>query len=341
MDSVWTVDHWVGWFPEGLWTTEFSHAAAGGGSTDAYYDWQVLAGALASRVGTMQLAVGVTESLRRHPLLLAQAALTLSHLTKRPPILGIGAGEAENVVPYGVAFDTPVGHLEEALQIIRLAFTSQGRFAFDGTHWAFDRAIMDLQPGPAGPPEIWVAAHGPRMLRLTGTYADGWYPVVANRPEVYGEWLGVIRDAAAAAGRDRDAVTPGLSLFHVVAPTKDAAWAALDSPPVKFFALMAPDSVWQRHGVTHPLGTGFGGLVDYIPQDVTAQQIWSAMHEVPREFVAEEMAWGTPEMIVDHLRDMADVGMRQVTLVPLSALASRQLRNFVPKALWAVRRGLR
>ncbi len=32
-------------------------------------------------------AIGVTEPIRRHPVLLAQAALTLSHLTKRPPIL--------------------------------------------------------------------------------------------------------------------------------------------------------------------------------------------------------------------------------------------------------------
>ena len=46
--------------------------------------------------GRMRIGVAVTEMLRRHPVMVAQAALTLSELTKRPLILGVGAGERLN-----------------------------------------------------------------------------------------------------------------------------------------------------------------------------------------------------------------------------------------------------
>ena len=63
----------------------------------------------------MRLGVGVTEPIRRHPLLIAQAMMTLSHLTRRAPILGIGAGERMNLDPYGFDPSEPVTRLDEAL----------------------------------------------------------------------------------------------------------------------------------------------------------------------------------------------------------------------------------
>ncbi|HDH02969.1 MAG TPA: LLM class flavin-dependent oxidoreductase, partial [Actinobacteria bacterium] len=182
LDSVWAVDHWLGFFPLSIWDESFSWLAAEGGSPHAYFDWPTLLGYAAERAGNLQLAVGVTEPIRQHPVQLAQTAMTLSHMTKRPPILGIGSGEAENVVPYGLDFSAPVGRLEEALEIIRLCFESDGPFDFDGTHFKLDRAILDLKPKPGNEPQVWVAAHGPRMLRLTGRFADGWYPAIPMKP---------------------------------------------------------------------------------------------------------------------------------------------------------------
>jgi hypothetical protein len=57
--------------------------------------------------------------------------LTLSHMAKRPPILGIGSGERQNIEPYGLDFSHPVGRLEEALRIMRLCFYSQGLICFE------------------------------------------------------------------------------------------------------------------------------------------------------------------------------------------------------------------
>src|ERR1700684_1741919 len=37
-------------------------------------------------------------------------------------------------------------------------------------------ALSALPPYRGKWPEIWIAAHGPRMLRATGRYADAWFP---------------------------------------------------------------------------------------------------------------------------------------------------------------------
>ena len=53
--------------------------------------------------------------------------LTVAQMTKKAPILGIGAGERMHIDPYGLDFSHPVGRLKEALQIIRLCFAGSGR----------------------------------------------------------------------------------------------------------------------------------------------------------------------------------------------------------------------
>ena len=34
------------------------------------------------------------------------------------------------------------------------------------------------------PPCVWIASHAPRMLALTGRYADGWYPTMKMTAKV-------------------------------------------------------------------------------------------------------------------------------------------------------------
>ena len=115
-DTAWTVDHFLGFFPEQLWDRDFTWLAGPAASPHEYFEYQSLLGYLAARAGKVRLGVGVTEPTRRHPVLLAQAFLTLAHMTKRAPILGIGSGERENIEPYGLDFHRPVSRLDEAFK---------------------------------------------------------------------------------------------------------------------------------------------------------------------------------------------------------------------------------
>jgi len=341
-DSLWTVDHFVGLFPRSVWDEDFTWVAKGGGSPDAFFDWQVLLGNLAKRVGRRaQLAVGVTEPIRRHPVLIAQAAMTLAHLTRRAPILGIGAGERENIEPYGLDFTKPVGMLDEALQIIRLCFESDGPFDFEGEHFQLQDAVLDLRPPDGRVPEIWVAAHGERMLRLTGAYGDGWYPTFPMSPEVYAGKLAVVRAAAEAAGRDPASITPALQSFVVIGRTEADARRLFDSKALRYSALLMSDAVWKRQGLTHPLGDGFRGMIDIIPQRMSREQVEEAIAKVPGDRLAEEAIWGTPSMVADKLQALGEAGLRHVVLVPLSAMVSRWAAINTIRGMFTVSRRLR
>ena len=340
-DAIWTVDHFQGWFPQELWKRDMAWMARPDGTPHAYFDYQALIGYLAQRAGRLQIAVGVTEALRRHPVLLAQTAMSWSHMTRRPPILGIGAGERENNVPYGIEFDRPVGRLEEALQIISRCFDSRGPFDFSGEFFLFDKAMMDLNPAPGRRPQIWVAAHGPRMLRLAGQYGDGWYPTFPMKPVAYADSLAAIRDSARKFGRDPKAIVPGHQIVAVIGRTEAEARKHLDAKVMRFLTLLAPAALWAANDLDHPLGPDFRGIVDFIPAEHSPEEIVAAMAKVPTDVVAENVMWGTPERIRESLEDHVDAGLRHIVVSPASAAVSRSSAVRSVRALISILRRVR
>jgi phthiodiolone/phenolphthiodiolone dimycocerosates ketoreductase len=325
LESVMAIDHFQNIFPTAIWDEEFSWVATQRPTPHEHFDYQVFLGYLASRAGNVRLGVGVTEPIRRHPVLIAQAMLTLSHMTRRAPILGIGAGERLNIDPYGLDFSHPVDRLEEALKIIRMCFSSQGPIDFEGEHFRLDGALMDLKAPIDKTPDVWVAGHGPRMLRLTGIYADGWYPTMVTSPEEYAVKLDAVRAAALEARRDPEAIIPALHRFVVVGPSEQETRAMLETKAIRSLGLSASAEVWQKAGAEHPFGEHFRGYVDFLPERYDRRTIEEAIAAVPSGLVDEgPLLWGTPEQVTDKLRAFGEVGLRHVNLAPVSGLVSRR-----------------
>ena len=340
-DVAWVIDHFLGFFPRTLWDRDFSWLAKPGGSPHEFFDYQVLLGYLARRAGRMQLGVGVTEPIRRHPVLIAQAFMTLAHATRRPPILGIGAGEAENIVPYGLDFTSPVSRLEEAVEIIKLCFDSSAAFDYSGKHFELRSAVMDLKAPPDRRPQLWVAAHRPRMLALTGRHADGWYPTF---PFSVGEYEGLLRDIrseARSVGRDPAAIVPGWQAFAVIGSSQRAARKLLEAKGVRFTALLAPAYLWHAMGVEHPFGAAYRGIVDFVPEAYSRSELDAAINGVPTDLMAEATLWGTPKAILRRLHDYVDAGLRHLVLQPISGLVSRRDAIYSLRAMVSIQRKLR
>jgi len=320
---AWTVDHFQGFFPQAIWDRDLSWAADPTASPHAFFDYQTVLGHLGARAGGIRLGVGVTEPTRRHPILIAQAFLTLAHLTKRAPILGIGAGERENIEPYGLNFDRPVARLEDALLVIRKAFAASGPFSHTGPFYQFDDALMDLRAPAGRAPEIWIAAHGPRMLRLTGEHAHGWYPTLPMTPSDYEAKLRTVRDAARRTRRDAALITPGWQAFMVVGRTERAARKMLESRAVRFTALLADAEMWRRFGADHPFGDRYRGMIDFVPQRHSRAELDAAIAAVPVDAMAEVVLWGTVDQLEAKLNDYRDAGLRHLVAQPASALISK------------------
>ncbi|MEV6773820.1 LLM class flavin-dependent oxidoreductase [Nocardia sp. NPDC051030] len=322
LDSILTPDHLIGVFPRSVWDSDFTPQAKTLRSPDEQFDYAPVLAHLAAGAGRVQLGVGVTDPHRRHPVLLAQTFLTLAHMTKVPPILGIGSGERENLDPYGFTWNRPVDRLEEALQVIRACLTSTEPIEFTGRYYQIDRAPLDLTVPADRMPQIWIGAHGPRMLELTGRYADGWYPWEPVTPGEYERRLDLVRKSALAAGRDPEAIVPAQMVQILTARTQSGIRRLLRAPAVRYLGLFASAEVWARNGAKHPLGENFRGLIDLMPHQLSAAEVREAIAEVPDEVLHDWLIIGTPTEILARVRALADAGLRHAIIFPSSALVS-------------------
>src|ERR1700758_5615376 len=231
LDAYWAADHLNALFPRSIYTPRYVGAARVAPKIDASLEPWTLLGHLASRnrFARVRLGVGVTDASRRNPAVTAQAAATLHLITRGRAILGIGVGEREGNEPYGVDWTKPVARFEEAIATIRALWDSGGELVTrDSPYFPLHNAVFDLPPYRGKWPQIWIAAHGPRMLRATGRYADAWVPFVLSRPSDYAGALEAVRAAASDAGRDPMSITPAVQRALVTGRNRDDVDEALD-----------------------------------------------------------------------------------------------------------------
>ncbi len=310
-DSYWAPDHILGVFHPGLWAdTPLSAMAA---DPDAFYDPFIYGGV----VGTMTnkpYGISVTDSTRRRAADLARAALTLNDLNPGGFILGIGSGEAESITPYGYPFDKPVGILEECLIELR-SLLDEGTMPGN----PIGRMGLPLEAEGRGKPDVWVAGHGPRMLRLTGQYGDGWIPAWGMTADEYGEKLKVVAEAASGAGRP----TPTASMlpFTLFAESKERAAEMFEAEPLgKLFGLFAMGSVWEKYGLEHPLGNDSKGFIDVIIHDLDPEMLRELAPTIPFEMVDEVLFIGNADELAEQFSDYAKAGLEYLVLANLTGV---------------------
>ncbi|WP_142276609.1 LLM class flavin-dependent oxidoreductase, partial [Mycobacterium alsense] len=241
VDSFWLPDHLSSLFPQSVAIAPYAGTARLTPEIDAYYQAWTALGYLATRnaLGRHRVGIGVSDVARRNPAVTARAAATLHLLTRGRAILGIGTGARAYNEPYGVEWSMPVARFEEALATIRALWDSGGELVNrDSQFFPLRNAVFDLPPYRGGWPEIWIASHGPRMLRATGRYADAWFPAaMAMRPADYAAGLQKVRAAASDAGRDPMSITAAALFFVMTGGSRQ---------------LDLPAQLGVRSGASHP-----------------------------------------------------------------------------------------
>jgi alkanesulfonate monooxygenase SsuD/methylene tetrahydromethanopterin reductase-like flavin-dependent oxidoreductase (luciferase family) len=165
--------------------------------------------ALAGETERAWLGSGVVPMGSRHPLVTAMAAATVDERSGGRAILGLGTGPA-----------TPgaLDRLRRTVEALRLVL--------GGASVTWEGREIRLATPMARPVPIWIAALGPRAVRLAGEVADG---VLLNwcTPERVAEAAIAARAAAAAAGRDPGELTVAVYVRANLAEAPDAAVEAL------------------------------------------------------------------------------------------------------------------
>ncbi len=322
--SIWLPDHMVSFWPDSIWTPEFTDLAIASPSPHRHLDGMAVAAAAAVLTENVPLATSVVDTVRRHPASLAQSALTIDHLSKGRFILGLGSGESENIVPYGFEYSRPVSRFEEALHVIRLLWESDGPVDFDGRFYRLQHARLDTEPYDGRFPQIWIGASGPRSLGIAGRYADGWWPAGAWTPEDYAEKLSLVRASAERAGRDAAQITPCFIQVCVMGRDESALAEILEAPLVKSFLLQVSAEMLRGFGFEHPMGADWRGFHDIDPGVLTRERIIDFLDRVEPEMILAVVPHGTPKQVAHIVKDYVDAGLRVPKILDYGAMAGLQ-----------------
>jgi phthiodiolone/phenolphthiodiolone dimycocerosates ketoreductase len=320
-DYVLWPDHLMAWHAAALWREPYTPLARIQADPHQYLNVVTCIATAATATRRAVLGSGVTDVIRTHPATLAQEYLSLHHLSGGRALLGLGAGEGENLVPYGVSESHAVRRLEDGLEIIRLLWQAQEPVSRESRWWPLRDAVLGLGPVPGrGFPPIWLAAHGPRMLELTGRLADGWLPMLTT-PKAYQAGLAVITAARQSAGRTTP-FTPALWSYVCYGDSRADCLELFDSPMFKTLALLLPPREYEAVGLRHPLGAA--GLAHFIPTRLDEQQILELTGRVPVELVARCVLHGTVDDIAADLGALRAAGMEVAVLGNVSFLTDRR-----------------
>ena len=205
--------------------------------TERYFHEETfsLLGFLAAATDRLKLGVGVTNPYTRHPALLAMASATLDRICGGRFMLGLGRSERFVIQDrMGIPYTHPRPTLEEAVTHIRALLAGERLTTTEGK-FRLHRVGLAIHPVQPQLP-IYVAAIGPKALRLAGRVADG---VLLNAyvPTAYVRYaVHEIRTAARDAGRDPQAID--IACMLVVRLTDDPAslWSGLKERLVRLLA---------------------------------------------------------------------------------------------------------
>jgi F420-dependent oxidoreductase-like protein len=202
---------------------------------------------VATRTDRIELLTAVIPAFPRHPMALAQQALTAQVVAGGRFTLGVGASQQpliERVL--GLSYEKPARRMREYLQVLLPLLQGQPT-RFEGE---FYRVRGGLTVNDARPVPCLIAALGPHMLRLAGELSGGTVLWLTGAKAVARHIAPRIRRAAANAGRPGPRIVCGLPI--VLTREVDAARARANELWAGYGRLPSYRAMLDAQGVATP-----------------------------------------------------------------------------------------
>lgn len=194
----------------------------------------------------IRLGTAVVPTYPRHPMALAQQALTVSQVSGGRLDLGIGLSHKPVVEGmWGLSFDRPVKHMSDYLKVLMPLL--QGEGVSHGGELVTGRGQLGVS---AEAPPVYVAALGAQMLKLAGKLADGTVTWMTGPNTIRDQTAPVINEAATAAGRPSPAVIAAVPVC--VTDDVDAARARAAEEYVIYGQLPSYRAMLDHEGLGGP-----------------------------------------------------------------------------------------
>ena len=246
-DSVWVIDHVVGFRPE-LGILE---------------PWTMLA-AVAMITQRVDIGAMVLCQSFRNPALLAKMITTLDLVSNGRVRALVGAGWFETEYKqYGWDFPRAgirIEQLRDTVRILRGMLTSANGLTYEGKHHRVREAVN--LPAPAHRIGVEVGGAGDRILRLIAAEGDGWNCPAAALASV-DERIAFLRNECARRGRSLSDLRLSVQIVCAVGDDNALAHPLLGTFAPELGFVGSIDSTVDR--MRHLVGLGFSGFHCIVP----------------------------------------------------------------------------
>ena len=271
-----------------------------------------LLGRLAPETGDMRLLAGIILLPLHNPVDIAEAAVTLDHISKGRFTLGVGLGYRETELEaVGATRKDRVPRMTESIELMKLLWTGE-EVSFEGRYWSVHEARMGVTPVQQPHPPIWMACQSRGAARRAARLADACYVA----PQVGFDDLSTLVDTYRATreelGRDglgTVAVTRGVSL----AASRDAAISEAQRSAEASYRMY---STWEMQE---------GAMVDIHISGESNMEDWAVVGGADE--CLERFTWLQEEAGVDY------VGMTLLNLPQDHARRQEYLQDFSEKII--------
>src|SRR4051794_31526612 len=173
-----------------------------------YLDAMTAVALLGHVTDRIEIGTAVVPMQTRHPLIMAQQALTTQVACSGRFTLGIGPSHHWIISDQlGLPYDRPARLVRDYLDVLDAAFAGPGAVAIDNDTY---RVHGPIDVTDAFDMPVLIAALGPTMLRIAGERAGGTILWMADERAIGDYVVPCITKAAQAAGRSQTRVVAGV-----------------------------------------------------------------------------------------------------------------------------------
>jgi len=243
---------------------------------------------------------GVTNPYLSHPVVTAQAVVTLNEIAPGRVVCGIGVGDKTTLQMVDLEQAKPLDTIRESVHIIR-EISSGRNLEMQGKIFKISGARLNFKV--ANPVPIFIGAQGPKMLALAAEMGDGVL-INASHPEDIENAMKFIHEGAERVGKKLEDLTiSAYTSFSISSDYEKALKAVV--PVVAYIVAGSPEMILERHGISVDVASKI--------RDAIVHSQWKeAFSYVDNTMVEAFSICGTPENGIEKIDKLAKAGVTQI-----------------------------
>jgi alkanesulfonate monooxygenase SsuD/methylene tetrahydromethanopterin reductase-like flavin-dependent oxidoreductase (luciferase family) len=273
---------------------------------------------LAARTQRIRLGTAVVVLPWHNPVLVAEQAATLDLLSNGRLDFGVGKGyRSYEFAGFSIPSEEASERFDEAMEVIRTAWTSPGRFSYHGKRWRYDNVVVEPSPVQQPHPPFWLGAGSDQSIRRA---AREGYNLLLDQiapTDLTIDRVAAFRDECRRVGRPYNptmvGVTRGLQIVHNDEERKRAI--ATRRQVLKNIGDLARGPGAERYAQIKDDEDAF--VLDDAPLLGTPEEIIGQLRRLQAGGV-EHVLFAAPGASVAHLRTFAEEIMPAFAEAPLS-----------------------